>query len=52
MFDLISARSLVLYPDADMRLAISRAIITEFSRGWKLDKMRQSHKIDVIVALS
>src|SRR4051794_37680787 len=35
-----------------MRLAISRAIITESSRGWKLDKMKQSHKIDVIVALS
>ena len=47
LFDLISARQLVLYPDAQMRLAITHAIITESSRGWKLDKMKQSHKIDV-----
>jgi hypothetical protein len=31
---------------------ISRAIVTESSRGWKLDKARQSHKIDIVVALS
>jgi hypothetical protein len=35
-----------------MRLAVSRAIITESSRGWKLDKLKQSHKIDVVVALA
>ena len=35
-----------------MRLAISRAIIVESSRGWRLDKLKQAHKIDVIVALS
>jgi Phage terminase-like protein, large subunit len=52
LFDLIQARQLVLYPDAGMRLAISRAIVTESSRGWKLDKAKQSHKIDVVVALS
>ena len=52
LFDLIQARQLVLYPDAAMRLAISRAIITESSRGWKLDKAKQSHKIDIVVALS
>ena len=52
LFDLIQSRQLVLYPDAAMRLAISRAIITESSRGWKLDKLKQSHKIDVVVALS
>ena len=52
LFDLIQSRQLVLYPDAAMRLAVSRAIITESSRGWKLDKTKQSHKIDSIVALS
>ena len=52
LFDLLSARQLVLYPDAGMRLAISHAIITESSRGWKLDKLKQAHKIDVVVALS
>ena len=52
LFDLISARQLVLYPDAGMRLAVSRAIIVESARGWRLDKMKQQHKIDVVVALS
>jgi hypothetical protein len=52
LFDLISARQLVLYPNAQMRLAISRAIIVESSRGWRLDKLKQSNKIDVVVALS
>ena len=35
-----------------MRLAVSRAIIVESSRGWKLDKLKQQHQIDVVVALS
>jgi phage terminase large subunit-like protein len=52
LFELIQSRQLVLYPDANMRLAVSRAIIVESSRGWRLDKLKQSHKIDVIVALS
>ena len=42
LFDLISARQLVLYPDAEMRLSISRAIIVESARGWRLDKMKQN----------
>jgi phage terminase large subunit-like protein len=52
LFDLISARQLVLCPDAAIRLAVSRAIVTESSRGFKLDKLKQAHKIDVVVALS
>jgi phage terminase large subunit-like protein len=52
LFDLIQERRLVLYPDANMRLSAARAIIVESSRGWRLDKLKQSHKIDVIVALS
>jgi hypothetical protein len=35
-----------------MRLAASRAVIVESSRGWRLDKLKQQHKIDVVVALS
>jgi hypothetical protein len=34
-----------------MRLAASRAVAIESSRGWRISKERQSHKIDVIVAL-
>ena len=52
LFDLIQNRSIALYPDAAMRLAVSRAIIVELSRGWRLDKLKQQHKIDVVVALS
>jgi phage terminase large subunit-like protein len=52
LFDLISARQLMLYPDAAMRLAVSRAIMIESSRGFRLAKDKQQHKIDVIVALS
>jgi phage terminase large subunit-like protein len=52
LFDLISERRLALYPAPDMRLAISRAVLSESARGWKLDKVKQSHKIDVVVALS
>jgi phage terminase large subunit-like protein len=52
LFDLISARQLILYPDQQMRLAVSRAIMIESSRGFRLAKDKQQHKIDVIVALS
>ena len=52
LFDLIQARQLVFYPDAAMRLAVARAIIVESRRGWRLDKLKQPHKIDVVVALS
>jgi phage terminase large subunit-like protein len=52
LLDLVQGRALALYPDASMRLAANRAIIIESSRGWRLDKMKQSHKIDLIVALS
>ena len=52
LFDLISERRLALYPDPAMRLAVSRAVLSESARGWKLDKVKKSHKIDVVVALS
>jgi phage terminase large subunit-like protein len=52
LFDLVQSRSIMLYPDAAMRLAVSRAVLHESSRGWKLDKQKQHHKIDVVVALS
>ena len=40
------------YPDEDIRLAISRAVAVETSRGWKIGKDKQTHKIDVVVALA
>ena len=44
-------RNLAVYPDAGIRLAISRAVGIEGSRGWKISKDKQAHKIDVVVAL-
>jgi hypothetical protein len=38
--------------DAAMRLAISRAVAVETSRGWRISKEKQSNKIDVVVALA
>jgi phage terminase large subunit-like protein len=51
LWELIESRGLILYPDAAMRLAASRAIAIETARGWRIAKEKQSHKIDVIVAL-
>ena len=51
LFDLIRERRIILYPDKEMRLAASRAIIVKSARGWRLDKIKQSHHIDVIAAL-
>src|SRR5262249_22661741 len=45
LYDLIKGCSFVVYPDADLRLAISRAIAVETGRGWRISKEKQSHKI-------
>jgi hypothetical protein len=51
LFEIIKHRNLVVYPDDDMRLAVSRAVASEGARGWKITKATASHKIDVVVAL-
>lgn len=52
LFELIKGRGITLYPDADIRLAISRAVALETPRGWRIAKEKASHKIDVVVALA
>ena len=52
LFDLIEAQGIVLYPDEQMRLAISRAVAVETPRGWRVGKQNQSHKIDLVIALA
>jgi phage terminase large subunit-like protein len=52
LFELINGGNLVAYPDAGMRLAVSRAVAVETPRGWRIAKEKQSHKIDVVVALA
>jgi phage terminase large subunit-like protein len=52
LFELIQGQALICYPSEAMRLAASRCIAIESSRGWRITKEKQSHKIDVIVALA
>ena len=52
LYELIKGRNLVAYPDAAVRLAVSRAVAVETARGWRIAKAKQLHKIDVVVALS
>jgi phage terminase large subunit-like protein len=52
LYELVKGRGIVLYPDADIRLAFNRAIAIETSRGWRIAKEKASHKIDVVVALA
>ena len=52
LYELIKGRGLAVYPDADMRLSVSRAVALETSRGWRIAKEKVSHKIDVVVALA
>jgi hypothetical protein len=52
LYELIKGRNLAAYPDADIRLAVSRAVALETSRGWRIAKEKVSHKIDVVVALA
>jgi len=52
LFDLIKGGNLISYPDAELRLALSRTVALETSRGWRIAKQKTSHKIDVVVALA
>jgi phage terminase large subunit-like protein len=52
LFELIQSQAIVLYPDADMRLAVSRAVAIETPRGWRIGKEKGSFKIDSVVALA
>jgi hypothetical protein len=51
LFQLIKGRNLLVYPDDDIRLAVSRAVAVEGSRGWKIAKDKQSHQIDIVIAM-
>jgi phage terminase large subunit-like protein len=52
LYELIKAQSITVYPDDEIRLAISRAVAVESTRGWRIAKDKQSHKIDIVVALA
>lgn len=52
LYELIKGRNLIVYPDDEIRLAISHAVAIEGARGWRITKEKASHKIDVVVALA
>jgi hypothetical protein len=52
LYDLIRAKNLALYPDAELRKHALNAVAIETPRGWRLAKERNSQKIDGVVALS
>ena len=52
LYELLKGRNLTVYSDDDLRLAISRCVALETSRGWRIAKEKASHKIDAIVALA
>ena len=49
LYEIIKGRNLIVYPDDDPRLAISRSVALETTRGWRIAKEKASHKIDVVV---
>jgi phage terminase large subunit-like protein len=51
LHSLIKGRNLAVYPNEQIRTAISRSIAVEGSRGWKIAKDKQSHRIDIVIAL-
>ncbi len=52
LYELLKGRNLAVYADDELRLAVSRCVALETSRGWRIAKEKASHKIDSIVALS
>ncbi len=38
LYDLIKGRNIILYPDAEMRLAVQRSVALETTRGWRITK--------------
>ncbi len=50
--DLLRTKHIMLYPDAQMRRSASQAVAVETERGWRIAKRKQTHKIDVIIALA
>jgi phage terminase large subunit-like protein len=52
LLELVQGRNLVAYLDPGLRLAISRAIAVETSRGWRISNEKQAQKSDAVIALA
>jgi phage terminase large subunit-like protein len=52
LYQKIKYRNLAVYPDEAIRLAVSRAVAIESNRGWRIGKDKQTHRIDIVIALA
>lgn len=52
LYQLINGGNLWMYPDAQMRKALSQTVAKETPRGWRISKQSSAHKIDLVAALS
>lgn len=52
LYELMKGGNLIAYPDADIRLAMQRAVAVETTRGLKISKEKASHRIDIVVAIA
>jgi hypothetical protein len=52
LYDLLKSKKIRLYADEDIRIAMSRCVAIETTRGWKISKEKASHHIDIVVALA
>ena len=52
LYELVKGANLVLYADDAIKLAMNRAVAKETPRGWKISKEKQSHKIDIVIAMA
>jgi hypothetical protein len=52
LYELIKGARITVYKDDALRLAVSRTVAKETPRGLQLTKEKQSHKIDVVIALA
>jgi hypothetical protein len=52
LYEALKGRNFLTYPDAAIRLSMSHAVAVESSRGWRIAKEKQAHRIDIIVALA
>ena len=52
VFDLLKGKTITFYSDDDVRLAMSRCVAFETTRGWRIAKEKASHHIDIVVALA
>jgi phage terminase large subunit-like protein len=52
LYQKIKNRNFAAYPNETVRLAMSRAVAIESNRGWRIAKLQQSHKIDIVIAIA